>query len=79
MPSEYTKLEESFGGFMNRSLVRFEYEKSPLHTIVYGGTGTGKTYFFRQYLKLYSVQNPDQNQNRDQNQNQDPKPKPRPS
>ena len=55
--SKYTKLEESFGGFMNRSLVRFEYEKSPLHTIVYGGTGTGKTYFIRQNLKLYSVQN----------------------
>ena len=43
IPSKYTKLEGSFGGFMNRSLVRFEYEKSPLHTIVYGGTGTGKT------------------------------------
>ena len=56
---------------MNRSLVRFEYEKSPLHTIVYGGTGTGKTYFIRQYLKLYIVQNQDQNQNRDQNRNQD--------
>ena len=69
-PSKYTKLEESFGGFMNRSLVRFEYEKSPLHTIVYGGTGTGKTYFIRQYLKLYSVQNQDQYQNQDQNQHQ---------
>ena len=57
IPSKYTKLEESFSGFMNRSLVRFEYEKSPLHTIVYGGTGTGKTYFITQYLKLYSVQN----------------------
>ena len=57
IPSKYTKLEENFGGFMNRSLVRFEYEKSPLHTIVYGGTGTGKTYFIRPYLKLYSVQN----------------------
>ena len=44
---------------MNRSLVRFEYEKSPLHTIVYDGTGTGKTYFIRQYLKLYSVENQD--------------------
>ena len=44
---------------MNKSLVRFEYEKSPLHTIVYGGTGTGKTYFSRQYLKLYLVQNQD--------------------
>ena len=48
MPSKYTKLEESFGGFMNRSLVSFEYEKSPLHTVVYGGTGRGKTYFVRQ-------------------------------
>ena len=66
IPSKYTKLEESFGGFMNRNLVRFEYEKSPLQTIVYGGTGTGKTYFIRQYLKLYSVQD----QNQDQNQNQ---------
>ena len=59
IPSKYTKLEKSFGGFMNRSLVRFEYEKSPLHTIVYGVTGTGKTYFIRQYLKLNSVQNQD--------------------
>ena len=56
---------------MNRSLVRFEYEKSPLHTIVYGGTGTGKTYFIRQYLKIYSVQNQDQDQDRDQVQDQD--------
>ena len=45
IPSKYTKLEESIGGFMNRSLVRFEYEKSPLHTIVYGGTGTGETFY----------------------------------
>ena len=76
-PSKYTKLEESFGRFMNRSLVRFEYEKSPLHTIVYGGTGTGKTYFIRQYSKLYldhgqvQDQNQNQNQDQDQNQNQD--------
>ena len=69
-PSKYTKLEESLGGFINRSLVRFEYEKSPLHTIVYGGTGTGKTYFIRQYLKLYSVQNQYQDQDRDQVQDQ---------
>ena len=48
IPSKYTKLEESFGGFRNRRLNRFEYEKSPLHTIVYGGTGSGKTYFVRQ-------------------------------
>ena len=52
-PSKYTKLEENFGGFMNETLVKIEFEKSPLHTIVYGATGTGKTYFFRQNLKLY--------------------------
>ena len=69
-PSKYTKLEESFGGFTSRSLVRFEYEKSPLHTIVYGETGTGKTYFIRQYLKLYSVQNQDQDQDQDQDRDQ---------
>ena len=70
-PNKYTKLEESFGGFMNRSLVRFEYEKSPLHTIVHDGTGTGKTYFIRQYLKFYSVQNQDQDQDQDRDQVQD--------
>ena len=64
IPSKCTKLEESFGGFMNRNLVSFEYEKLPLHTIVYGGTGTGKTYFIRQYLKLYSVQNQDKTKTR---------------
>ena len=56
MQSKYTKLEESFVEFINRSLVRFEYEKSPLHTIVVGGTRTGKTYFVRQYLRLYRNQ-----------------------
>ena len=66
IPSKHKKLEESFGGFMNRNLIKFEYEKSPLHTIAYGGTGTGKTYFIRQYLKLYSLQNRDQNQNQGQ-------------
>ena len=69
-PSKYTKLEESFGGFMNRSLVRFEFEKSPLHTIVYGGTGTGKTYFIRQYLKLYLDHDHVQDQVQDQVQHQ---------
>ena len=68
MPCKNTKLEESFGGFMNRSLVRFEYEKSPLNTIVYGGTGKGKTYFIRQYLKLYLDQDLNQDQNQSQNQ-----------
>ena len=54
---------------MNRSLFRFEYEKSPLHTIVYGGTGTDKTYIIRQYLKLYLDPRSgytDQKQNQDQ-------------
>ena len=67
---KYTKLEENFGGFMNKSLVRVEFEKSPLHTIVYGAAGTGKTYFFRQHSKLYLDPNQDQNRNQDQNQNQ---------
>ena len=73
IPSKYTKLEESFVGFMNRSLVRFEYEKSPLQTFVYEGTGTGKTNFIRQYLKLYQqscIADQDQDLNQDQNQNQ---------
>ena len=62
IPSKYKKLDVSFGGFVNRSLLRFEYEKSPLHTAVYGGTGTGKTHFVRQYLKLYQGQDQDQDQ-----------------
>ena len=33
IPSENTKVE-SFDGFINRSIIRFEYEKSPLHTIL---------------------------------------------
>ena len=75
IPSKYSKLEENFGGFMNRSLVSFECEKSPLHTIFYGGTGTGKTYLIRKYLKLYldppsGYIDQNQNQNQDQNQNQ---------
>ena len=84
IPSKYTKLEKSFEGFMNRRLVRFEYEKSTLHTIVSGGTGTGKTDFIRQYLKLYldpradsvcvkpsgyTDQNQNQNQDKDQAKN----------
>ena len=71
--SKYAKLEESFGGFINKSLIRFEYEKSPLHTVVYGGTGTGKTYFVRQILKVYLDQDldRDRDQDQDQNQNQD--------
>ena len=46
IPSKYTKLEKSFGGFMNRSPIRFEYEKSPSHTIVNGGTGADKNIFY---------------------------------
>ena len=80
MPSKYTKLEESFGGLINKSLIRFEYEKSPLQTIVYGHTCRGKTYVVRQYLKLYqgtcfTDQREDKDQNhkqkQDQNQNLD--------
>ena len=51
---------------MNKRLVKFEFDKSPLHTIVYGATGTGKTCFVKQYLKLYLDQNKDQNQNQNQ-------------
>ena len=52
-PVKTQNWKKAFGGFMNRSLMRIEYGKSPLHTIVYAGTGTSKTYFMRQYLKLY--------------------------
>ena len=65
IPSRYTKLEESFGGFKNKSLVRFEHENSPLHTIVYGRFGTGKTYLVRQYLKLNLDQDQDLEQEQD--------------
>ena len=65
IPSKYTKLQNKFVGFINRSLVRFEYEKSQLHNIVYGGTGNGRTYFVRQYLKLYLDQDLDQDQDQD--------------
>ena len=44
IPSKYTKLEESFGGFINGSLIRFGYEKSPVHDNVYDGTGIGKNW-----------------------------------
>ena len=52
IPSKYTKIEENFAGFMNRRLVKFDFEKSPLHTVVYGATGTGKTFLVNHYLKL---------------------------
>ena len=61
-----TKLEIRFVGFINRILIRVENEKSPLHTIVYGGTDTRKTYFVRQYLKLYLDQDLDEDQDQDQ-------------
>ena len=70
MPSEHTKLDKNFGGFIHRRALRFELEKSPLHTIIYGATGTGKIYFRRQYLDLYLKGNssvkPDQDQEQDQ-------------
>ena len=33
--------------------MRFDYEKTSLHTIVFGASVTGRTYFVRQFLKLY--------------------------
>ena len=33
--------------------MRFEYEKPSSYTNVYSGTGKGKTYFVKQFLKLY--------------------------
>ena len=53
IPSKYAKLAEGFSGLIGRRLLGFVHEKSTLHTKVYGGTGTGKAYFVRQYLKLY--------------------------
>ena len=53
LPNKYTKLEESFDGFMSKSLVRFEFERLPLHTIVYVASNTGKTCFVKHYLNLY--------------------------
>ena len=38
---------------MNKSSVRFEFEKSPLHTIVYGASKTSWTYFVKHYFNLY--------------------------
>ena len=43
IPSKFKKLNENFGKFNNRRVLRFEFEKSPLHTSVYDGTVTGKT------------------------------------
>ena len=37
IPSKYTKLEDNFGGFVERWLVIFGYENSPFYTIIYGG------------------------------------------
>ena len=59
------KLDESFAGFINKSLLRFKYETSSLHTIVYGGSGTGKTYFVKENLKLNLDQDLDQDQDQD--------------
>ena len=47
-----------------------EFEKSPLHTIIYGATGTGRTFFVRQYLKLFLNGNSSVKSNQDQDQKQ---------
>ena len=52
LPSKYTKQEENFDGCIKKCLVRFEFEKSPLHTIIYGASNRGEIYFVKQYLKL---------------------------
>ena len=44
LPNKHTNLEDIFDGFMITSVLRFEFEMSPLHIIVYGATGTGKTF-----------------------------------
>ena len=43
-PTKYDALKKRFGGYEEKVLKEFEYEKYPLPTIVYGGTGTGKTF-----------------------------------
>ena len=43
--SKYHALEKRFKGYKENELKEFEYEKSPLHTFAYGGTGTGKKNF----------------------------------
>ena len=53
MPSKFTKPDQNFGVFIHRRAIRFEFEKSTLHTIIYGANCTGKAYFISQYLKLY--------------------------
>ena len=57
---------------MIKRLAIVEFEKFPLYNIVHGGTGTGKTYFVRQYLKLYINDNssvkPDQDQEQERDQ-----------
>ena len=50
---KYDALEKRFKRYEETELKEFEYEKSPLHTIVYAGTGTGETNFVKQYLELY--------------------------
>ena len=51
IPRKFAKSEENFGGLIDINMVRFDFDKPPLHTIVYGGTGTVKTHFFR-FLEL---------------------------
>ena len=48
VPSKYNALETGY----DEKLKEFEYEKSPLHTIVYGGSG--KTNLVKQYLQLHT-------------------------
>ena len=70
VPSKYTKLEGSYGRFIHGRKLKFEFEKSPLHTIIYGATGTGKTYFVRQNLKLFLEGKLSEKPDHDQDQKQ---------
>ena len=45
--------KKRFKGYEEKEFKKFGYEKSPLHTIVYGGTSICKTYFVKHYLELY--------------------------
>ena len=53
VPSKCDALEKIFKGHEDEKLKQFENEKSPLHTIVYGGTGTGKNIFC--YTKFKAI------------------------
>ena len=42
-------LKQNFGGYEEKELKEFKNEKSTLHNIVHSATGSGKTYFIKEY------------------------------